>query len=68
MQIDELTQAHLARAAQARGAARSEAERGADFRAELADVLAQVLLIARRFDVDPQDEVAREWLVWKPSR
>lgn len=67
-EVGELTQAYLARAGQARDKGRSDVELERDFRAELADVLAQVLLIARRFDVDLQDEVARKWLVWRPSR
>jgi NTP pyrophosphatase (non-canonical NTP hydrolase) len=65
---DERTQAYLARAGQARDKERSTVELEEDFRSELADVLAQVLLIARRFDVDLPDEVARKWLVWKPAR
>jgi NTP pyrophosphatase (non-canonical NTP hydrolase) len=36
------------------------------FRAQLADVLAQVLLVAGRHDGDLTAEVARKWLVWKP--
>ncbi|MEV8215391.1 pyrophosphatase [Leifsonia sp. NPDC077715] len=67
-EVGELTQAYLARCGQARDKGQSEAELGQDFRAELADVLAQVLLIAQRFDVDLVSEVERKWLVWKPSR
>ena len=67
-EVGELTQAYLARAGQARGKGRTSAELEQDFRSELADVLAQVLLIARRFDVDLTEEVDRKWLVWKPSR
>lgn len=67
-EVGELPRAHLARAGQARDKGRSTAELEGDFRAELADVLAQVLLIARRFDVDLPAEVAKKWLVWKPSR
>jgi NTP pyrophosphatase (non-canonical NTP hydrolase) len=67
-EVGELTQAYLARAGQARDKGRTGAELEQDFRAELADVLAQVLLLARRFDVDLSDEVDRKWLVWKPSQ
>lgn len=67
-EVGELTQAYLARAGQARDKGRTPAEREEDFRAELADVFAQVLLIAHRFDVDLEDEVARKWLVWKPDQ
>jgi NTP pyrophosphatase (non-canonical NTP hydrolase) len=64
----ELTQAYLARSGQARDKGRSEAEVEQDFRAELSDVLAQVLLIAQRFDVDLVSEIERKWLVWKPAQ
>ncbi|WIB62983.1 pyrophosphatase [Curtobacterium sp. MCBD17_040] len=67
-EVGELTQAYLARAGQARDKGRSAVELEGDFRSELADVFAQVLLIARRFHVDLSDEVARKWLVWKPSQ
>jgi NTP pyrophosphatase (non-canonical NTP hydrolase) len=67
-EVGELTQAYLARAGQARDKGRSTIELEEDFRSELADVLAQVLLLARRFDVNLPDEVARKWLVWKPSQ
>ncbi|WP_420364440.1 pyrophosphatase [Curtobacterium sp. L3-7] len=67
-EVGELTQAYLARAGQARDKGRTSEELESDFRSELADVLAQVLLIARRFDVNVADEVARKWLVWKPTQ
>jgi NTP pyrophosphatase (non-canonical NTP hydrolase) len=67
-EVGELTQAYLARAGQARDKGRTGAQLEEGFRAELADVLAQVLLIARRFDVDLTEEVDRKWLVWKPSQ
>ncbi|MDQ1124931.1 MazG nucleotide pyrophosphohydrolase domain-containing protein [Microbacterium trichothecenolyticum] len=66
-EVGELTQAYLAREGQARDKGRTRDELETDFRSELADVLAQVLLIARRFDVDLTAEVERKWLVWKPS-
>ncbi len=67
-EVGELTQAYLARAGQARDKGRSDHELDADFSEELADVLAQVLLIANRFGVDLASQVDRKWLVWKPSR
>ena len=67
-EVGELTQAYLARAGQSRDKGGSADELEDDFRAELADVLAQVLLLARCFDVDLASEVERKWLVWKPSR
>lgn len=67
-EVGELTQAYLARAGQARDKGRSAEERDADFRAELADVFAQVLLLAQRFEVDIAAEVERKWLAFKPVR
>ncbi|WP_066039179.1 pyrophosphatase [Herbiconiux solani] len=67
-EVGEVTQAYLARAGQARDKGRSAEELDADFRAELADVFAQVLLIAGRFGVDLEAEVQAKWLVWKPTR
>ncbi|KJL48688.1 hypothetical protein RS84_00855 [Microbacterium hydrocarbonoxydans] len=61
-EVGELTQAYLSQSGRSRDRGRTEAEREQDFRSELADVLAQVL-IAQRFDVDLVDEVSRKWLV-----
>lgn len=66
-EVGELTQAYLAQPGRARDKGHTADERDAAFRAELADVLAQVLLVAERFDVDLVDEIARKWLVLKPT-
>ena len=66
-EVGELTQAYLAKSGRARDKGRDHGEREQDFRAELSDVLAQVLLIAQRFDVDLVAEVERKWLSWKPA-
>ncbi|MER5393171.1 hypothetical protein [Saccharopolyspora sp. NPDC002686] len=39
-----------------------------DFHAELADVVCQVLLLARHHGIDLEAAVADEWLVWSPGR
>lgn len=67
-EVGELTQAYLARSGQARDKGRSELQLEEDFRAELSDVLAQVLLVAHRFNIDLEAEIARKWLVWKPEQ
>ncbi|MEV4059564.1 pyrophosphatase [Nonomuraea dietziae] len=67
-EIGELTQAFLMRAGQARTKGLSAEELDARFRSELADVLSQVLLMARHHGVDLEDEVERKWLVWNPDR
>lgn len=64
-EVGELMQAYLARAGQTRDKGRSSSQLEDDFRDELADVLAQVLLISKRCDVDLDDAVAKKWLVWK---
>ncbi|MGA1838928.1 pyrophosphatase [Herbiconiux sp. 11R-BC] len=65
-EVGELTQAYLARSGQARDKGLAAAELDADFRAELADVLSHVLLLAHRFEVDVVREVENKWLVWRP--
>jgi NTP pyrophosphatase (non-canonical NTP hydrolase) len=66
-EVGELTQAFLMRAGQARDKGRSAAELDQAFRSELADVLAQVLVMARHFGVDMQGELERKWLSRDPS-
>lgn len=67
-EVGELTQAFLARSGQARRKGRTDGELEQGFRDEIADVLAQVLLVARHFDV-PIDEALREkWSKWHPDR
>jgi NTP pyrophosphatase (non-canonical NTP hydrolase) len=64
-EVGELTQAYLARSGQARDRGRDGDRLEADLRAELADVLAQVLLLATRFDIDLADAVEKKWLAWR---
>jgi NTP pyrophosphatase (non-canonical NTP hydrolase) len=66
-EVGELTQAFLMRAGQARDKGLSPAELDRDFRAELSDVLAQVLIMARHFDVDVQSELEHKWLSKNPD-
>lgn len=64
-EVGELTQAHLMREGQARTKNLAPNEIDAAFRAEVADVLAQVLLLARYHGIDVVDEVERKWLIWR---
>ncbi|MGC4804805.1 pyrophosphatase [Micromonospora sp. DT233] len=66
-EVGELTQVFLMRAGQARDKGHSKQQLDESFRSEFADVLAQVLLMARHHGVDLQAEVERKWLVWKPD-
>lgn len=67
-EVGELTQAFLMRAGQARDKGRSAQEIDEGFRAELADVLSHVLLMARHHGIDLEAEVTRKWLVWNTER
>jgi NTP pyrophosphatase (non-canonical NTP hydrolase) len=66
-EVGELTQAFLMKTGQARDKGRSTAELDADFRAEIADVLCHVLLLARHHGIDLDAAVAEKWLVWDPK-
>ncbi|MBY6385424.1 pyrophosphatase [Rhodococcus erythropolis] len=66
-EVGELTQAYLAKTGQTRDRGRDPVDIEDDFCAELSDVLAHVLLIATRFNIDLQAEVDRKWLVWNTS-
>jgi NTP pyrophosphatase (non-canonical NTP hydrolase) len=61
-EVGELTQAFLMRNGQARTKGLTPEELDANFRAEIADVLCQLLLMARHHDVDVAAEVERKWL------
>ena len=61
-EVGELTQAYLMRNGQARAKGRSAEDLEAGFRAEMADVLCQLLLMAQHHGVDIEDEVDRKWL------
>lgn len=67
-EVGELTQAFLMRTGQARTKGNSPQELDEGFRAELADVLSHVLLLARHHGIDPEEEVERKWLVRHPDR
>ena len=66
-EVGELTQAFLMRTGQARSKGQTPDQLDANFRAEIADVLCQLLLMARHFDVDLEDEVERKWLYRLPK-
>ena len=67
-EVGELTQAFLMRAGQARSKGYSAQEIEGQFRAELADVLCHVLLMARHHGVNLEEEVEQKWLVRLPNR
>jgi NTP pyrophosphatase (non-canonical NTP hydrolase) len=61
-EVGELTQAFLMRTGRARTKGRTEPELEDAFRAELADVLCHVILLARHHGVDLETEIERKWL------
>jgi NTP pyrophosphatase (non-canonical NTP hydrolase) len=60
-EVGELTQAYLALRGQARDKRKSAEQLQEDFEHELADVLVQTLLIARRMNVDVEKAVEDKW-------
>lgn len=67
-EIGELTQAFLMKTGQGRSKGLTPDELDVSFRSELADVLCQVVLLARHHEVDLEAAVADKWLVWTPDR
>ncbi len=67
-EVGELTQAFLSKTGQGRAKGRTPEELAAVFRAELADVLGHVLLLARHEGVDLQAEIEAKWLSRNPDR
>lgn len=63
-EVGELTRAYLASTGRSRHDASDEA-RAAALRDELADVLAHLMLVAERFDVDLADALEAKWFRWR---
>ncbi len=63
-ELGELIQSYLMMNGQARRKDKSEEELASDFRQEVADVFAHVLLLAKHNNVDLEKEVKAKWLVW----
>lgn len=61
-------QAFVAVSGQARRKGRTDAELEQGFRDEIADVFAQVLLVARHFEVPIDDAIREKWSKWHPDR
>ncbi|UZX04792.1 pyrophosphatase [Arthrobacter sp. CDRTa11] len=67
-ELGELTQAYLMKTGQARRKGLTDAQIEMTFEAEIADVFAHVLLLAKYHDVDVIEAVEDKWLRWHPSR
>jgi NTP pyrophosphatase (non-canonical NTP hydrolase) len=67
-ELGELTQVYLMKTGQARRKGLTDAQINMTFQAEIADVFAHVLLLAKYHDVDVIQAVEDKWLRWHPSR
>jgi NTP pyrophosphatase (non-canonical NTP hydrolase) len=63
-ELGELTQSYLMMTGQARTKGKTEDEIKAEFDKEVADVLCQLLLLAKNNNVDLVKVVREKWLVW----
>ena len=66
-EVGELTQAYLQATGQGRDKGRSAGELRQDLEAEVADVLAMLLLFARHHGVDVEDALDRKWLAYRAA-
>ena len=66
-ELGELTQAHLKRSGQARSNG-DTSELTRRFEDEMADVLGQLLVLAKLSGTDLPAALERKWLCWHPSR
>ncbi len=66
-ELGELIQCYLMMIGQARKKDKTEEELMQDFRKEVADVLAHVLLLAKHHKIDLEKEVEDKWLIWNKS-
>ncbi len=63
-EVGELTRAYLARTGRSRHPGTPD-ELDEQFRAEVADVLAHLMLVAERFGVDLDDALEAKWFRWR---
>ena len=66
-EVGELTQAYLQVTGQGRDKGRSAEELEADLQAEVADVLAMLLLFARHHGVDVDEALERKWVAYRAA-
>jgi NTP pyrophosphatase (non-canonical NTP hydrolase) len=64
-EVGELTQAYLQATGQGRDKGRTADELRQDLEAEVADVLAMLLLFARHHDVDVDAALERKWVAYR---
>lgn len=66
-ELGELIQSYLMMTGKARQKDKSKAQIEAEFKKEVADVFCHVLLLAKRFNVDLEQEVKTKWLIYNPE-
>lgn len=66
-EVGELTQAYLQVTGQGRDKGRSPEDLRADLRAEVADVLAMLLLFARHHGVDVEEALHSKWVAYRAA-
>lgn len=65
-ELGELTQSYLQVTARGRAKGNSADELGRHFHSEFADVMCQLLLLARHCGVDLEQEIEQKWLSHEP--
>lgn len=63
-EVGELNQSYLMLKKQARDKGFSEKQLKENFASEVADVLGQILLIAKNHDIDIEKTMQEKWLTW----
>ena len=66
-EVGELTQAYLQATGQSRDKGRSAADLESDLEAEVADVLAMVLLFARHHGIEADEALRRKWVGYRAT-
>ena len=67
-ELGELIQSYLMLIGQGRAKGKTNKEIRADFQKEIADVFCHILLLAKHYDVDLEQEVNNKWLVYKKKQ
>ena len=64
-EVGEVTQAYLMMTKQARSKDRTSEQLHQAFAEELADALCHVLLLAKKYNIDIDQQIEDKWLIWK---
>ena len=64
-EIGEVTQAYLMMTKQARSKDRTSEQLQQAFAEELADALCHILLLAKKYNIDIDQQIEDKWLIWQ---